>query len=179
MRQFTLSEMVLVVGSIVLFADGLQAQPRPAVPASRPSYSPYMNLLWGGGRGASPALNYLGIVRPQMQMQEQAAQMQAQLYQTNQALQQTNQVLATGADALLPATGRGATFGNYSHYYPTLGGGGGSALGGARTGMMNPMMGGMNIGQAPNRPAAGGGGRAGGMGMPGMPGMGGMPGMRR
>jgi hypothetical protein len=128
------------------------AQPRPPVAPPRPAFSPYLNLLWGG---ASPAFNYYALVRPQLQIQQQAAQLQQQINATNQAIQNIN--TAGGiVDPYLPATGRGATFGYYSHYYPTLGGGGGAVATGPRFGGYGGAMTAPSVG----RPAVGTTGQA-------------------
>jgi len=119
-------------------------------------------MLWGGG---SPAFNYLAIVQPQFQIQQQANQIQQQLYQQQQQIQANGRVI--GADPYLPQTGRGARFGYYSHYYPTLGGGGGgpSYGGGGMTSYGGPVTpafahsSASQIGRSPQKPAndAGGG----------------------
>jgi hypothetical protein len=120
MRGTTALALVLIAvgGSTAL------AQPQPGGSGVRsPSFSPYLNLV----RGNSPAANYFGIVRPGQQLQQQANQLQQQLSQTNQSL---SSGLGGTNDQL--TTGRGATFGYYSHYFynsPSSGGG----LGGGRS----------------------------------------------
>lgn len=109
----------------------LAAQPQPpGAPTRSPTFSPYLNLANRGGT-FNPGITYLGIVRPQQLQAQQNSQFQQQFAQTNQAV-------ATNTNALNDNlyTGRGATFGYYSHYYynsPT-GGGGISGGGGFRTG---------------------------------------------
>src|SRR5262245_18526540 len=77
-----------------------------------PAYSPYLNLA----RGGNPAINYYGIVRPQIAytnavqtLQQQINSVSAQAYIEGQA--------TTG----LPVTGHQATYMNYSHFFPALG----------------------------------------------------------
>ncbi|QEL17222.1 hypothetical protein [Limnoglobus roseus] len=108
----------------------LSAQPQ--VPggagAGRPSFSPYLNLA---GRGNNPGINYFGIVRPEQKLFQQTSQLQQQLSLTNQAV--TNNTNSLNDNLF---TGRGATFGFYSHYYynsPTGGGGAGGGGSGFRT----------------------------------------------
>jgi hypothetical protein len=153
--------------AVVLFAvaSSAMAQPQPGRGAVRsPSFSPYLNLVT---RGNNPTVNYFGIVRPGQQLQNQANQLQQQLSQTNQSI-------ASGLGGISDqlTTGRGATFGNYSHYFynsPASGGGlvggggrtgasfgGGFAGGGGAAAVLN--RGGVGVGSAPlarNRPAGG------------------------
>lgn len=146
------------------------ASAQPQAPVSpiqqRPTFSPYLNLLRGGS-GSSPALNYFGLVRPEIQFRQQGNMLQQQVLQNNQAIQGLNNELAVGADPSLPITGRGASFGYYSHYFPALGGAGGGTAGrigsGSPLGNLVNRAGGGSIGQAPQRstPPAGGAGRGG------------------
>ncbi len=157
----TLALVLIAVGGTSAFA-----QPQPGNSGVRsPSFSPYLNLV----RGNSPAANYFGIVRPGQQLQQQANQLQQQLSQTNQSL---SSGLGGINDQL--TTGRGATFGYYSHYFynspasggglgggrtggggPSLGGGGGFAGGGGAMSVLG-RSGAVGAPQARNRPAAGG-----------------------
>jgi hypothetical protein len=88
-------------------------QPRPT--ASSPAYSPYLNLL----RPGNTANNYYGLVRPQLDFQNQVSTLQQQYGALNQTVngQPADQQLA------LPATGHGAVFMNYGRYYPGMAGG--------------------------------------------------------
>jgi len=106
-----------------------QAQPAPAVSA-RPTFSPYLNLV---NRGNNPALNYLGIVRPQQQFAQQFNQLSQQYSQSINGLQNSVNDLAAGADGGLPYTGNVAVFNNTGRYFgrhPVTGGGGGGQSGG-------------------------------------------------
>lgn len=154
----------LAFAAVVLssYFSSLAAQPQPGnSPVRSPSFSPYLNLV---NRGNNPTVNYFGIVRPGQQLQQQANQLQQQLSQTSQSIASglggTNDQLTTG---------RGATFGYYSHYFynsPASGGGlggggrsGGSSFGGgfAGGGGAASALGRSGIGQSPqagNRPAA-------------------------
>ena len=94
---------------------------RPYQP-SRPTVSPYLNINRGG---TSPAINYYGIVRPQMQTQQNLQDMQQQL--TAQAAvgpgPDTAMPLTTGslgATPLVSTTGHPVSYFNYSHYFPGI-----------------------------------------------------------
>lgn len=72
---------------------------------SRPTTSPYLNLL---GRG-NPAINYFGIVRPQQQFQN--------LMSGGVALPGIGRPEDPTDPELRRGTGHPATFDNLSHYY--------------------------------------------------------------
>ncbi len=55
--------------------QGPYGNPTSGNPYSRPAYSPYLNLLRGG---ASPATNYFGLVRPQLDFRSGLLQLQQQ-----------------------------------------------------------------------------------------------------
>lgn len=131
---------------------------QPMVPGGglqRPTVSPYINLARGGNL-SNAALNYYGIVRPELRYQQQASQFQQQLAQTNQNLGSLSSM--DSADRTI-ITGRGATFMNYSHYFSTFSTGGvGSFSGGSNpsSGLTVGLMGtnrnqGMMLGSMPNR----------------------------
>lgn len=96
-----------------------------ASPLSRPTLSPYLNLLRQDG---SPASNYYTLVRPQLRQQATNIQLNQQLMQQDQQLGDLRQTVEFGAGQTgLAPTGRGASFMNYSHYYSFGGGGGGQS----------------------------------------------------
>jgi len=112
-------------------------QPQP----SRPTLSPYLNMM---RPGVNPALNYFGLVQPQLQQIQQGRnlqQLQQQLTQLDSNV--LNQGMTTGmptAGALL-TTGHPVAFMNYGTYFPlySRGGGGlGGGLGGRTGGFGNP-----------------------------------------
>jgi hypothetical protein len=99
-------------------------------PFQRPTFSPYLNMT----RGGNPAVNYFGLVRPQIQTAKSLQQLQQQ-----NALPQMGPAFSPLTDESafsLPMTGHAATFFNFSRYFPGFtpasGGGqaGGSTLGG-------------------------------------------------
>lgn len=130
-RNISLSITGLLLLQSVAFA---QPQAPQGNPANTPAFSPYLNLLRPTG---SIALNYFGIVEPQLQFQQNFNQLQQQNQQFGQQLnnmQSYQQQLQQ--QFLFPFTGHGATFNNTGHYFssnPAMGGGGsglGQSLGG-------------------------------------------------
>jgi hypothetical protein len=79
-------------------------------PYARPPLSPYLNL----NRGGIPAVNYYGLVRPQLQT-ERFIQQQEIL---------AGQTAIAGSETVLYATGHPTRFLNYSQYFLSMGGGG-------------------------------------------------------
>lgn len=89
----------------------------PQNPYLQPQVSPFLNI----NRGGNPAINYFGIVQPQMQtiQQLQALQMQqAQMLQLGMGMGPIDPAAAGAA----PATGMHPTFFNYGHYFGPPGG---------------------------------------------------------
>ena len=163
-RFFCIAILMIVLAPISVAT----AQPMaPGGGLSRPSFSPYLNLA---NRGNSPALNYLGIVRPQLQAQQQLGQLQQQYQQTNQGLQSQLNELSQGVDGSLPLTGHVATFNNTGSYFsrhPVTGSGGGASGRAGGFGTQRFAAGG-GIGRAPSggsssgsRSSSGGGGSSG------------------
>lgn len=116
--------------ALIATATVASAQPQPAT-TQRPSFSPYLNLARGG---SSPGINYMGVVRPQMQMQQQYGQLQQQLRQTNQNLQEVGNAVY-GADPNLALSGHASVFNSTGRYFnsnPAFGGVGGGGLGSGR-----------------------------------------------
>jgi hypothetical protein len=96
-----------------------------AVQAQQPSYTnptvtPWLNL---NRFGASPALNYYNLVKPQMNFQAGIGQLQQQ----NRMDQQSISNLQNGTGAFV--TGHQAGFMTQGSYFQTLSGGGGSGAG--------------------------------------------------
>ena len=155
--------LCLAFFALVLSAAPLFAQPMPGVgPAQRPSFSPYLNLL---NRGNNPTLNYLGIVRPQQQLNQQVGQLQNQANQQSQA---SNSGGASDTDFINP-TGNVSVFNNTAGYFNRYGGSGGQSAFGTTNRMTSGGLGG--IGRTPNgaafnsigrAPQSGGGGGLGG-----------------
>ena len=110
----------MLLGLLMLAsANSVQAQgsyTRPATsPSGSPVVSPYLNLA----RGGNPAVNYYGLVRPQMDAQR--------------AVQQLQSGTAAPASSLpmdaMPTSGHPVQFMNFSHYFNNNVGGGLSGRG--------------------------------------------------
>ncbi len=91
---------------------------RAQVPAyQKPAVSPYINILRGG---SSPAINYYGLVRPEITFGNSLYQLGVQ--QNALQGQQNNQQTALAAFTTLPATGHTSGFQTQSKYFMTNGG---------------------------------------------------------
>ena len=158
--------IALVVSGILVLATtreasaqypGSLAPGRPPQQGAGPVFSPYLNLL----RGGNPAINYYGLVRPEIQFRNA-------LQNLNNELEQTEADVAAGqAGATGFQTGHPVQFFNLSHYYPNSaqGGGGRGAAGnyavaptygtgaqvGGTQGSQTPTFGSQNKGPAPAR----------------------------
>jgi hypothetical protein len=121
-----------LVGGLLLAADATAQAPvpRPLGGASTPPVSPYINLLRGGN---APAMNYYGLVRPQVEFRNAVLGLQGQFWNAQQAAS-----LQTGEGG---TTGHPVSFLNYGGYFMTTTGG--------PIGTGGPT--------APTRPALGGG----------------------
>ncbi len=104
---------------------------QPVNPFQRPAVSPYLNMT----RGGNPAINYFGLVQPQLNTAKSILQLQVQ-QQTMPQLGQPFAPLDGSAGFSLPETGHPTAFFNYSTYFPMSTGGGRTssapALGGVR-----------------------------------------------
>jgi hypothetical protein len=138
--------IALTLGAAVVSAAPAQAQigvyNRPVV-NPRPTVSPYLNIF----RGGSGAINYYGVVRPQLEMNRQ-------LYQLQQEVQQTTPGVVFPMDpqaqGVVSTTGHPVSFQNYAHFYGGRGGSSGVA-GGTGIPLGRP-----NFGAAPIRPVLSG-----------------------
>jgi hypothetical protein len=122
--------LLTVVGLLAVFPAGAHAQNqaapsyyqppvlRPSLqqPAYRPPVSPYLNLV---NRGDSAAINYYGIVRPELRIQAQAQQFSQQVRNLQGEIDEVE--ARRPQRAADPAGGTQRYFFNYSHYYPTPG----------------------------------------------------------
>ncbi len=99
------------------------------LPNRRPAVSPYINLL---RTGSDPAINYYGIVRPEVAFRSSINSLDQQ--QSNLANQQAQEYTQ---NSQLPPTGQGAGFSTQYRYFMTVGGrpGMGSGGSGGRPGM--------------------------------------------
>jgi hypothetical protein len=85
--------------------------------SSRPTFSPYLNLL----RGGDPTLNYQGLVRPQQEFRQNIQTLGQQTQLTQQAVTNVQN------ESDLPVTGHQTQFLNLGGYFLSRGGRGSSA----------------------------------------------------
>jgi hypothetical protein len=102
-----------VLGCLIALyiAEPLWAQAPGFNPSARPTFSPWLNL---NRRGSNAAVNYYGIIRPQVNFSNSIQQLQQEV-----ALPPTE---ATTAGSELPATGHVAGFLNHNKYFMNRGG---------------------------------------------------------
>jgi hypothetical protein len=139
--------LLAVVGAVLGSTTTASAQPQLG-PSPRPAFSPYLNLLRGN---QSPALNYYGLVRPQIQARESILGLQNQVGANQEAI---GGVQAGLTD--LTATGHQTMFLNHGSYFLTQGGGVGAG-GRANTGGTFST----GVGKGTGGAGAGGGARGG------------------
>ena len=112
----------LIALTLALAAGTAQAQQPagrpPVTPYSPPVFSPYLNLV---NRG-NPGINYYGIVRPEVQANQQFQMLQFGLARTNADLDAAVAASANQANASgqLPDTGHVAGFMTYTRYFNTV-----------------------------------------------------------
>lgn len=105
--------------------QGQLGQYAPPPGMSRPIVSPYLNMA---RPGSNAAINYYGLVRPQMDVSRNLSQLQQQFQQMD-----TTSSLATGTTTSMPmatsmlTTGHPVAFMNYGSYFPLFNRGGGGA----------------------------------------------------
>jgi hypothetical protein len=145
MTRDRLVAFALVLIALIICGANVQAQPpRPggfapppppggAYYSRPPAFSPYLNLLRGGG---SSALNYYGLVRPEMQFRQSIQNLSGDVA-TNQQM-----VDSLGAQMIgQSATGHPTQFMNLGGYFMNSGGGMGASILGAG----NPQGGTLNL----------------------------------
>jgi hypothetical protein len=142
MKHFITTGLLALVLELTVSLPQAAAQmpyQRPSTnPYNTPVFSPYLNLLRGG---SNAAVNYYGLVRPEVQYNASLLQLQGQL----QTVQST---VAGETYSGLPYTGHPVQFMSFSHYFPSKGVSGGV---GARAGSSAAV-------QQPTNPAGGSGG---------------------
>jgi hypothetical protein len=99
------------IGSSLFAADAMAQAPRRPVPSSRPTVSPYLNLLNNNNPNVT---NYQSLVRPQV---NQARVNSNQAAQINR-LQAKKPSSGNAGNESLRSTGHQATWNYYSHFYP-------------------------------------------------------------
>jgi hypothetical protein len=115
MRSINWVTAVAVLALTATHAQSGRAQGRPAGGVNTPTISPYLNLA---RPGASPAINYYGLVRPQQDFARSiyGLQLQGQLQQQN-----LSELQAGGG--LVQPTGHTIDFLNYGGYFLSTGSG--------------------------------------------------------
>jgi hypothetical protein len=119
-----LASTVLGVGTLLAQApQGGYAPPPPpggAYYSRPPAFSPYLNLLRGGG---SATLNYYGLVRPEMQFRQSIQNLSGDVAMNQQMLG------TLGTEVIgLPSTGHPTQFMNLGGYFMNSGGGMGASI---------------------------------------------------
>ena len=109
--------VIVAVGALLLATEAASAQPQVGPPTQRPAFSPYLNLARQGG---SPALNYYGLVRPEIQARQSIQNLQGAVGANQQAISNIESG-ASGSD--VSTTGHQAGFLNYGNYFMTGGAG--------------------------------------------------------
>ncbi|HUQ72374.1 MAG TPA: hypothetical protein VM165_22800 [Planctomycetaceae bacterium] len=131
MRRDFFVRGALTAGALVMIAlssplSGSAQPPGGSVgrnPISRPTVSPYLNLLNNGGR--NPGLNYFNLVRPEQQFQQANKQFSGELNSLQSSVngQQRPQQAAAQKTPLVTGrmapTGHSTTFNQLGGYYPT------------------------------------------------------------
>jgi hypothetical protein len=122
----------VLLGCVAVPAVQAQQYLPPQVsPYGNQVYSPYINLLRNSNGRGNPAVNYMGIVQPQMEAQTTFQQLQGQITTGRQTLPgvappRNNGVTDTGYSA--------ARFMQYNQYFLSLPNGRGTNAGSNRTG---------------------------------------------
>ena len=112
---------------MIAFAQGIHAQPQigsysPPVVNPHPITSPYLNL---NRTGTNAAVNYYGIVRPQIQSHQAIQNLQNQVQTTQTQVQ--NQAGALSNEEMAPTGRMTGGYLNYSHYFPIFSRGAGNS----------------------------------------------------
>ncbi len=108
---------LVALAALAAFFAGRPAQAQYVAPQVSPygtgGISPYLNLL----RSGNPAVNYYGLVAPQIQAQTQIGQLQQQ----QQQLAQQQSVVAPPTNRAPVTTGHQTRFMQYNQYFNTTG----------------------------------------------------------
>lgn len=128
-----------------VWAQGTFGQYQQPQWQSRPTISPYLNMT---RRGTNAAINYYGLVRPQIDTGRNLQQLQQQFQQLDGGALNQGTTTATPDAGSMLATGHPVAFMNYAAYFPLYarGAGGGMPLRGNTGGLGGVGMGGAGIG---------------------------------
>ena len=117
MRTKSLAIAFLAVGGFFAAANTSFAQyanPGSSYINSRPTVSPYLNLLNNNSLGVP---NYQTMVRPQIDQRDALVRQGASLQQLQQQFRDSSQNARQYQPGGVSRTGHGARYLNYSHYY--------------------------------------------------------------
>jgi hypothetical protein len=106
MRNAILATVICLAANVG--EQAAQAQPNAPLPYTQPTVSPYLNL---NRRGASSAVNYFGLVRPQLEFRNALRDLQQ--HPGNAPVN----ALQFNDSAGLPTTGHAAVFLNTGGYF--------------------------------------------------------------
>jgi hypothetical protein len=119
MKRFMLACTLATGLGLLTAGQRAQAQVQlpgpPQNPYIQPPVSPFLNI----NRGGNAAINYFGIVQPQLQTVQQLQALQLQQAQMIQMGIGTTDTTALGG---MSVTGHNSQFFNYGHYYGPPGG---------------------------------------------------------
>lgn len=111
MRVAVVLLTVGIASSLLAVEASAQAPARRPVPSSRPTVSPYLNLLNNQNPNVT---NYQSLVRPQVNQQRVNSQQAASISR----LQARPPKSSNAGNEALRSTGHQATWNYYSHFYP-------------------------------------------------------------
>lgn len=103
---------VALTGWLIVNSLSLYAQDIPRYSPSRPTVSPYLNLLRSD---SGPLPNYYSLVRPQLNQEKFDNQISAATRQNSIAVQRLSALSSNSQGG--NATGTDSVYSNYSHYY--------------------------------------------------------------
>ncbi len=99
---------------IAVVSSASEALAQPVFPASRPTFSPYLNLARSG---SSPTLNYYGLVRPEINNRQNIQAIQSVAASNQRSIGD----LVNGGE--IPTTGVSSQFLNHYVYFQNQGSG--------------------------------------------------------
>jgi hypothetical protein len=109
-----MTRLLAAAAAVVVFATAQAAQAQYVPPRVSPymnnGVSPYVNLL----RGGNPAVNYYGLVRPELQGQMAIQQLQEQVARPQLS------VVAPPTNQVQSVTGHTTRFMQYGQYFNTM-----------------------------------------------------------
>ena len=124
MNARLLTVLAITGGSLIVMSGSAKAQTSPFNPyggtssnITRPPYSPYLNLLRNGN---SAAVNYYGLVRPEIDYRNNLNQINRDVTGLRRDVGNLRQDVQDGSSTV-PGTGHGVSFLNTRGYFFNLG----------------------------------------------------------